>query len=45
MLNKYQYFSSAKNDPYPYVVDFDEIELLDADTEEDFKIIKEIYNG
>ena len=45
MLNEYQYFSSAKNDPYPYVVDFDEIELLDADTEEDFKIIKEIYNG
>ena len=45
MLNEHNYFPATKDNPYPYVVDFDEIELLDADTEEDFKIIKEIYNG
>ena len=43
MLEEHNYFPSVKNNPHPYVVDFDEIELLDVDTEEDLEIVKSIY--
>lgn len=43
MLNKHNYFPATKDNPRPYVVDFDEIELLDVDTEEDLEIVKRVY--
>ena len=43
MLKEHNYFPSVKNNTHPYVVDFDEIELLDVDTEEDLEIVKGIY--
>ena len=43
MLNKHNYFPAIKDNPRPYVVDFDEIELLDVDTEEDLEIVKSVY--
>lgn len=43
MLNEHNYFPATKDNPYPYVVDFDDIELLDVDTEEDLEIVKRVY--
>ena len=43
MLNEHNYFPATKDNPRPYVVDFDEIELLDVDTEEDLEIVKRVY--
>ena len=43
MLNEHKYVPATKDNPRPYVVDFDEIELLDVDTEEDLEIVKSVY--
>jgi len=43
MLNEHNYFPATKDNPRPYVLDFDEIELLDVDTEEDLEIVKRVY--
>jgi spore coat polysaccharide biosynthesis protein SpsF (cytidylyltransferase family) len=43
MLNEHNYFPATKDNPRPYVLDFDEIELLDVDTEEDLEIVKSVY--
>ena len=37
-------FFNSLNDPYPFIVDWSEEELIDVDTELDFKIVKEVYN-
>ena len=44
ILENWQYFSNSLNDPYPFIVDWSEEELIDVDTELDFKIVKEVYN-
>lgn len=43
MLSNWQLFSNSINDPYPYVVDWSEEELADVDTEQDFRIVKDLY--
>ena len=45
MLTEWELFPNTKDNPFPLDVDWDESELLDVDTETDFKIIKEFYNG
>ena len=44
ILENWQYFSNSLNDPYPFIVDWSEEELIDVDTELDFKIVKEVYS-
>ena len=45
MLNNWELFSNTVNDPYPYQIDWDEEELVDVDTELDFKLVKAIKSG
>jgi len=44
MLDNWQYFSNQYNDPFPLAVDWSDEELVDVDTEVDFRVVKEIYN-
>jgi len=44
MLDKWQLFPNLENQPYPIVIDWHENELIDVDTELDFKLVKLIYN-
>lgn len=44
MLDNWQLFPNLSNEPYPYVVDWPEEELVDVDTELDFKLVKTMYN-
>ena len=44
MLNNWELFSNSKNDPYPYVIDWPDEELIDVDIEIDFKLVKAIHN-
>ena len=44
MLENWELFSNTYSDPFPYLIDWPEEELIDVDTELDFKIVKEIYN-
>ena len=43
MLDNWELFSNSANDPYPYVIDWPEEELIDIDTELDFKLVEKIY--
>jgi len=44
MLENWELFSNTYSDPFPYLVEWPEEELIDVDTELDFKIVKERYN-
>lgn len=48
MLENWELFPNLSNEPYPYLIDWSEEELVDVDTELDFKLVKlmhnEIYN-
>ena len=41
MLDNWELFPNTKNNPCPFLVDWSEKELLDVDTETDFKIVEE----
>ena len=43
MLDNWELFSNSVNDPYPYVIDWPEEELIDIDTELDFRLVEKIY--
>ena len=43
MLNNWELFSNTDCDPYPYLIDWPEEELIDVDTELDFKLVEKIY--
>lgn len=43
MLENWQLFSGAQNDPAPFVINWPEEELVDVDTELDFKLVKALY--
>jgi CMP-N-acetylneuraminic acid synthetase len=43
MLNNWELFSNAAEDPYPYLIDWPEEELIDVDTELDFKLVEKIH--
>ena len=40
MLENWELFPNTKNNPYPFSVNWSEKELLDIDTETDFKIVE-----
>ena len=44
MLNNWELFPNEKNNPFPYEIDWSETELMDVDTELDFKLVKQMYN-
>ena len=44
MLENWELFPNTKNNPCPFVVDWSEKELLDVDTETDFKIVESYYD-
>ena len=43
MLDNWELFPNTKHNPYPFIVDWSEKELLDVDTEIDFKIVESYY--
>ena len=43
MLDNWELFPNTKHNPYPFVIDWSEKELLDVDTETDFEIVKHYY--
>ena len=43
MLDNWQYFSNQHNDPFPLEVDWSDKELVDVDTELDFKLVRTLY--
>ena len=43
MLDNWELFSNTKYEPYPFVVNWSDKELLDVDTEIDFKIVESYY--
>ena len=43
MLENWELFPNTKHNPYPFVIDWSEKELLDVDTETDFKIVESYY--
>ena len=42
MLTEWELFPNTKDNPFPYVVDWSEKELLDVDTETDFNIVRQL---
>ena len=44
MLENWELFPNLKDQPYPFVVDWPEEELVDVDTEVDFKLVKTLYD-
>ena len=44
MLDNWELFPNTKDNPYPFVIDWSEKELLDVDTETDFKIVESYYD-
>ena len=44
MLENWELFPNTKHNPYPFVIDWSEKELLDVDTETDFKIVESYYD-
>ena len=44
MLSEWELFPNTKDNPFPLVTDWSENELIDVDTEVDFKLAKLIYN-
>lgn len=43
MLENWELFPNLINEPYPFIVDWPEEELVDVDTELDFKLVKALY--
>jgi CMP-N-acetylneuraminic acid synthetase len=43
MLENWELFPNTKHNPYPFIVDWSEKELLDVDTEIDFKLVESYY--
>ena len=43
MLDNWELFPNTKHNPYPFEVSWSEKELLDVDTETDFKIVESYY--
>ena len=43
MLDNWELFPNTKHNPYPFIVDWSEKELLDVDTEIDFKLVESYY--
>ncbi len=43
MLENWELFSNTFSDPYPYLIDWKEEELVDVDTELDFELVKLLY--
>ena len=43
MLDNWELFPNIKDNPYPFVIDWSEKELLDVDTEIDFKLVESYY--
>ena len=43
MLDNWELFPNTKDNPYPFVIDWSEKELLDVDTEIDFKLVESYY--
>ena len=43
MLDNWELFPNTKHNPYPFVIDWSEKELLDVDTETDFKLVESYY--
>ena len=43
MLENWELFPNTFSDPYPYLVEWKEEELVDVDTELDFKLVKLLY--
>jgi|TARA_Y100000992_G_scaffold289986_1_gene245062 CMP-N-acetylneuraminic acid synthetase len=43
MLTEWELFPNTKHEPYPFVVDWSEKELLDVDTETDFRLVESYY--
>ena len=43
MLDNWELFPNTKHNPYPFVIDWSEKELLDVDTEIDFKLVESYY--
>ena len=44
MLDNWELFPNTKHNPYPFVIDWSEKELLDVDTEIDFKLVESYYD-
>lgn len=44
MLENWELFPNLYNEPYPYLIDWEDNELVDVDTELDFKLVKTLYN-
>lgn len=44
MLSEWELFPNTKDNPFPFVTEWSENELIDVDTELDFKLAKLIYN-
>lgn len=44
MLENWELFPNLVDEPFPYVVDWPDNELVDVDTELDFKLTKVLYN-
>ena len=44
MLDNWELFPNTKHNPYPFIVDWSEKELLDVDTEIDFKLVESYYD-
>lgn len=45
LLTHWELFPNSSTEPIPYVVEWPEEELVDVDTELDFKIVKEMYTS
>ena len=43
MLDNWELFPNTKHNPYPFEVSWSEKELLDVDTETDFKLVESYY--
>jgi len=44
MLENWELFPNLSGDPYAYTIDWPDDELVDVDTELDFKLVKQLYN-
>ena len=43
MLENWELFSNTYNEPFPYLIDWPEEEIVDVDTELDFELVKLLY--
>jgi CMP-N-acetylneuraminic acid synthetase len=45
MLSEWELFPNTKDNPFPLITDWSENEIVDVDTELDFKLAKALYSG